>query len=142
MGLKSGEQYYGISVSNGLIGAVSSQQSLRLSSTVLAGTYDKMGRGKVDNLLQTFSAFNIRLSFNGNDINAYNHVQSLNMKDGSMTSSFSSSTCDVVCRYYALKSLPHVFYVEMEINPHQDGQLVVSNVHEAPDYLNNVVKNY
>ncbi len=51
--------YYGISVSNGMLGAISSQQPLKLSKTVLAGAYDTYGRGRVDNILQTFNLLDL-----------------------------------------------------------------------------------
>ena len=44
-------EYYGVTLSNGIIGAVTSQQPLKIEKTVLAGTYDKMGRGRVDNIV-------------------------------------------------------------------------------------------
>jgi len=43
--------YYGITNSNGLIGAVSDKLPFQISKTVLAGTYDKYGRGRVDNIV-------------------------------------------------------------------------------------------
>ncbi len=42
--------YYGITNSNGLIGAVSNKMPFKISQTVLAGAYDKFGRGRVDNI--------------------------------------------------------------------------------------------
>ena len=62
------DEYYGISVSNGVLGAVSSRFPFQLSSTVLAGVYDKIGRGRVDNLVQTFPALNLEFYFNGKNI--------------------------------------------------------------------------
>lgn len=66
------DEYYGISVSNGVLGVVSSRWPLKLQSSVLAGAYDKIGRGRVDNLVQTFPALNMELYFNGrSDYNNY-----------------------------------------------------------------------
>jgi hypothetical protein len=47
--------YYGITNSNGLIGAVSDKEPFKLSKTVLAGAYDKYGRGRVDNIVETMN---------------------------------------------------------------------------------------
>jgi len=41
------------------LGVVSSKRPLKLDSSVLAGAYDKIGRGRVDNLVQTFPALNM-----------------------------------------------------------------------------------
>lgn len=46
-------------MSNGVLGVASSKRPLKLSSSVLAGAYDKIGRGRVDNLIQTFPALNM-----------------------------------------------------------------------------------
>lgn len=81
-------EYFGISVSNGIIGVVSSQRPLKLSSSVLAGTYDKVGRGRVENLVQTFSALDVDILF-GNS-NYYNYVQEVDMKHGAMYHSLST----------------------------------------------------
>ena len=135
-------EYFGVSVSNGLIGAVSSKSPLRLSQTVLAGTYDKMGRGRVDNIAETFSALNLGISFNGQGLSYYNYVQELNMKEGSMGHSMSSGTFSLSYKYYTLKNLPHIFYTEVSVGVLEDGELVVNNIQEAPSYLNEISKNY
>jgi len=43
--------YFGVAVSNGVIGAVSSIKPLNVATTVLAGAYDIFGRGRVDNIV-------------------------------------------------------------------------------------------
>lgn len=64
-------EYFGISVSNGILGVVSSRYPFQLSSSVLAGAYDKIGRGRVDNLVQTFPALNIEASFGSHSYSNY-----------------------------------------------------------------------
>lgn len=51
--------YFGITNSNGLIGAVSDKMPFKLSQTVLAGAYDKYGRGRVDNIVQTMNVMDM-----------------------------------------------------------------------------------
>ncbi len=51
--------YYGITNSNGLIGAVSDKMPFKIRQTVLAGAYDKYGRGRVDNIVQTMNVMNM-----------------------------------------------------------------------------------
>ncbi len=92
-----------------MLGVVSSQRPLKLHSSVLAGAYDKIGRGRVDNLVQTFPALNMELYYNGNS-GYYNYVQELNMREGSMTHSLSSSQLSLSYTYYALQNLPNVLY--------------------------------
>lgn len=41
--------YYGITVANGMIGIVSSSEPFKVKDVVLAGAYDLYGRGRVSN---------------------------------------------------------------------------------------------
>lgn len=45
------KNYFGITASNGVIGAVSSIRPINVATTVLAGAYDVFGRGRVDNIV-------------------------------------------------------------------------------------------
>jgi hypothetical protein len=69
------DEYYGVSLSNGLMGVVSSREPLQVGSTVLAGVYDKVGRGRVDNLVRTFPPLDMSISLNGNTGGFYNIIQ-------------------------------------------------------------------
>jgi hypothetical protein len=76
----SPNDYFGVSVSNGVIGAVSSIRPINVATTVLAGAYDVFGRGRVDNIVETFPALQLEVYFAGSDItsgNYYNYDQSL-----------------------------------------------------------------
>jgi hypothetical protein len=44
--------YYGITVANGMIGIVSSPEPFKVKDVVLAGAYDLYGRGRVSNFLK------------------------------------------------------------------------------------------
>ena len=57
--------YYGITNSNGFIGAVSDKQPFKLSKTVLAGAYDKYGRGRVDNIVETMNLMDMEVWISG-----------------------------------------------------------------------------
>ena len=46
--------YYGITVANGMIGIVSSPEPFKVKDVVLAGAYDLYGRGRVSNFLKSF----------------------------------------------------------------------------------------
>ena len=72
--VESIDEYCGVSVSNGVIGVVTNRYPYSLGSSVLAGVYDKVGRGRVDNLIQTFPALSMQVAFN-NDRNYKNYVQ-------------------------------------------------------------------
>jgi hypothetical protein len=48
-----------VSVGNGAIGLVSSKSPLKVKDSVLAGAYDKYGRGRVDNIITTFNGIDL-----------------------------------------------------------------------------------
>ncbi|MEL6989897.1 MAG: glycoside hydrolase family 65 protein, partial [Bacteroidota bacterium] len=53
--------YYGITVANGMVGMVSSPEPLKVGDVVLNGVYDYYQRGRVSNILKTFSHMNMHL---------------------------------------------------------------------------------
>ena len=49
------DNYYGVSVSNGKIGMVSSPDPLKIRETVVAGLYDIHGAGRVESTVRSFN---------------------------------------------------------------------------------------
>jgi protein-glucosylgalactosylhydroxylysine glucosidase len=87
------KDYFGITASNGVIGAVSSIKPINVATTVLAGAYDVFGRGRVDNIVETFPALQLAVYFGGSEITGggyYNYEQGLNFKLGEFSGAFSS----------------------------------------------------
>src|SRR5438477_4575174 len=85
------QNYYGVTVANGVIGVVSSPNVLRCKDVVLNGAYDQYGRGRVSNFLQSFNLVNMNLDIDGHRINnadASNMKQVLDMKHASLTTTF------------------------------------------------------
>jgi len=64
--------YYGITVGNGVIGIVSSPEPFKVKDVVLAGAYDLYGRGRVSNFLRSFNLLNMYLEVDGKRIDAKN----------------------------------------------------------------------
>src|SRR5687768_3231285 len=64
--------YYGITVANGMIGIVSSPEPFKVKDVVLAGAYDLYGRGRVSNFLKSFNLLNMTMDIDGARINAAN----------------------------------------------------------------------
>lgn len=50
---------------NGAIGLVSSKQPYTVKDSVLAGAYDKYGRGRVDNIITTVNGIDLDIEVNG-----------------------------------------------------------------------------
>ena len=64
--------YYGVTVANGMIGIVSSPEPFKVKDVVLAGAYDLYGRGRVSNFLKSFNLLNAYLEVDGRRIDAKN----------------------------------------------------------------------
>src|SRR6187401_1793484 len=60
--------YYGVTVANGMIGIVSSPEPFKVKDVVLAGAYDLYGRGRVSNFLRSFNLLNMYLEVDGKRI--------------------------------------------------------------------------
>lgn len=131
------EQYYGATVANGMLGIVSSPEPLRTSTMVLAGSYDKYGRGRVSNFLNGFNMLNTTLSIDGKSVNRENisnFTQTLDMKRAMHTSHFDfGEKASVNYSYFALRQLPYCALLVIEVTPHADLTLSASNQQETPD---------
>src|SRR6188472_4235764 len=102
--------YYGVTVANGMIGIVSSPEPFKVKEVVLAGAYDLYGRGRVSNFLHSFNLLNMYLEIDGKRLDAKsvsNFKQQLDMHHASFTTSFDyADKASVQYTYYALRHLP------------------------------------
>ena len=83
--------YYGVTVANGMIGIVSSPEPFKVKDVVLAGAYDQYGRGRVSNFLRSFNLLNSYLEIDGKHMDAKsinNFQQQLDMQHASFTTTF------------------------------------------------------
>src|SRR5688572_32847750 len=51
--------YYGVTVANGMVGLVSSPEPMKVRDVVLNGVFDYYQRGRVSNILKTFNHVNM-----------------------------------------------------------------------------------
>src|SRR5689334_8968032 len=80
--------YYGITVANGMVGLVSSVEPMKVKDVVLNGVYDYYQRGRVSNILKTFNHINMNLDVDGQRVgqrDISNYRQSLDMKMAALT---------------------------------------------------------
>lgn len=85
------DHYTGVSVSNGVIGMISSPEPLKVGNVILAGVYDQYGRGRTSNFLSGFNVVDLNLVINSQQINRNNitnFTQEINFK----TATFSGSS--------------------------------------------------
>jgi protein-glucosylgalactosylhydroxylysine glucosidase len=140
------QDYYGVTVANGVIGIVSSPNVLRCEDVVLNGAYDQYGRGRVSNFLQSFNLVNMNMDIDGRRIgnaDASNMRQVLDMKHASLTTTFDyADKATVSYTYYALRHLPYCVFVDVTITAKKDIEVIPASVMEAPDALRDVQNYY
>ena len=137
--------YYGVTVANGMIGIVSSPDPLKVKDVVLNGVYDNYQRGRVSNILKGFNHINMEMDINGQRINRNNisdYVQTLDMRDAKLVTTFNFGDVHVRHEIMALRHLPYTALVSVTIeNGSAPADITPMAVIEAPDHLIDV-RNY
>jgi protein-glucosylgalactosylhydroxylysine glucosidase len=138
-------QYFGVTVANGMIGIVSSPEPLRVKDVVLNGAFDTYGRGRVANIMKTFEFANMDLDVDGRRINAaniQNYAQTLDMQNASLTTGFEhGGKVSVRQTVMALRHLPFTALLEVEITALKDVEITPHSFISAPEMLRDV-KNF
>lgn len=138
-------KYYGITVANGMVGLVSSPNPMKVKDVVLNGVWDKYQRGRVSNILKTFSHMNMDLSVDGTGVAAWsisNYQQTLDMKTATFITTFDvEGKASIKHELMSLRNLPYTALSIVEITANKDMEIVASNAITAPDHLNEI-KNY
>jgi len=139
-------QYYGVTVANGMIGLVSSPEPMKVKDVVLNGVYDYYQRGRVSNILKTFNHVNMNLDVDGMRIsprNVSNYRQVLDMKKAALTTSFDVGDKVVVEHtLMALRHLPYTAMTIVQIKAKKDVTITPMSVIEAPNHLTDVRNMY
>ena len=138
--------YYGITVANGMIGIVSSPEPFKVKEVVLAGAYDLYGRGRVSNFLKSFNLLNMYLEIDGRRIgnkDAANMTQELDMQKACFTTQFDhADKASVSYTYYSLRHLPYTVLMDITVTAKKDISITGASVMEAPDALRDVQNYY
>jgi trehalose/maltose hydrolase-like predicted phosphorylase len=123
--------YYGVTVSNGVIGLVSSPEPLKMKEVILAGIYDNYGRGRTGNFLPGFNLLDVNMSVGGKDVRLSGITgfrQELDMRTGMFTGAFElNGLASVEYTYCALRHLPYNVLMTVKVTPKADTYLVVEN---------------
>ncbi|MGK2861580.1 MAG: glycoside hydrolase family 65 protein [Chitinophagaceae bacterium] len=138
--------YYGITVANGMIGIVSSPEPFKVNEVVLAGAYDLYGRGRVSNFLKSFNLLNMYLEIDGRRMSnkeVSNMKQELDMQKASFTTGFDyADKAAASYTYYSLRHLPYTVLMDITITAKKDITITGASVMEAPDALRDVQNYY
>ncbi len=134
--------YYGITVANGMVGMVSSPDPLKVNEVILNGVYDYYQRGRVSNILKTFSHMNMHLEVDKHRISSKtisNYKQTLDMKKATLITTFDvGKKVSVKQEMMSLRNLPFSAMGIVEIKAHTDVEIVPINYIEAPNHLSDV----
>jgi trehalose/maltose hydrolase-like predicted phosphorylase len=134
--------YYGITVANGMVGLVSSPDPMRVEDVVLNGVYDAYQRGRVSNILKTFNHVNMRLLVDSQEVNRANirnYRQVLDMKKASLETRFEvGGKAKVTHQLMSLRHLPYTALVVVEVEALQDILITPFSLIEAPNHLGDV----
>jgi trehalose/maltose hydrolase-like predicted phosphorylase len=131
--------YFGVTVANGMVGLVSSPEPMKVRDVVLNGVYDYYQRGRVSNILKTFNHVNMNLEVDGRRIgqrDISNYRQALDMKKAILVTTFDVG--DKISVKHSMMSLRHLPYTAMsvvEINAKKDVRITPMSVIEAPNHL-------
>jgi len=138
--------YYGVTVANGMIGIVSSPEPFKVKDVVLAGAYDLYGRGRVSNFLKSFNLLNMYLEVDGKRLgnkDVSNMKQELDMQSAGFSSWFDyGDKASVTYTYYSLRHLPYTVLMDVTITAKKDINITGASVMEAPDALRDVQNYY
>ncbi len=131
--------YYGVTVANGMIGLVSSPEPMKVKDVVLNGVYDYYQRGRVSNILKTFNHVNMNLEVDSTRISLRdisNYRQVLDMKKAALTTTFDvGNKVSVKHTMMALRHLPYTALTMVEIKAKKNVRITPMSVIEAPNHL-------
>jgi trehalose/maltose hydrolase-like predicted phosphorylase len=137
--------YFGVTLANGMIGLVSSPEPFKVKDVVLNGAFDYYGRGRVSNILKGFNFVNMVLDVDNQRINAKNianYRQTLDMQKASLLTTFDfQDKISIKHSMMSLRHLPFSAMIIVEITAKKDVEISPASVIEAPDMLQDV-RNY
>lgn len=121
---KSRDNYNGISLANGQIGVVTSQQLFGVSSILLNGVYDRADSyDGVSNAVFAPNFMNMVMKIDGHEIidsDARNWQQSLDMHRAIATTEFDTDKAHIRYNLMALRNMPYVAVMAIEVTPSKD----------------------
>ena len=132
----SRDNYFGVTIANGMLGIVSSPDPLKSSNVVLAGSYDNFARGRVSNFMEGFNMLNTLIAIDQEEIEFSNislFKQNLDMRKASFNTSFQFEDKAIIeTSMQSLRQLPFCAMQTIIITPLKDIKLYVANQHETP----------
>ncbi|MEM9525091.1 MAG: glycoside hydrolase family 65 protein [Bacteroidota bacterium] len=136
------DNYYGITVANGMVGLVSSPEPMKVQDVVLNGVFDNYQRGRVSNILKTFNHLNLNLDVDGRRVSAQsisNFQQELNMQTAELVTTFDVGE-ELVVKHtlMSLRHLPFTALAQVQLTAKKAVRITPMSVIEAPNHLRDV----
>ena len=136
--------YVGITVANGRVGILPSNEPFKVKSIILNNVFEKESELGVSKIVEAPNFMNMELYVDGELVtneNISDWSQTLNMKDASFSTSFNyKDKIKISYTYYALRNLPYVVLNDVSIEAEKSVKLIVkgfiSSSNEFKDEIN------
>lgn len=142
---QSKENYNGVTLANGRIGLVSGAGLFEVSDIVLNGVFDKEDKEGVSRIVRGPVFTNLSLKFDGKVVtndDAINWEQMLNMKEAYLETAIKTKKATIKYSVRALRNLPYMGMVLVEILPEQSMDIEIMNKASFPEELQNTSATY
>ena len=118
---------------------------MKIKDVVLNGVYDNYQRGRVSNILKTFSHMNLDLLVDGVNMNRSsisNYSQTLDMQEAKLLTNFKySDKVSVKHELMSLRNLPYTAMSVVKVTALKDIEITGINQIKAPNHLSDI-RNY
>jgi protein-glucosylgalactosylhydroxylysine glucosidase len=133
--------YTGIVVANGRIGILPSERPFQVKQIILNNVYDKESQLGVSRILEGMNFGNIDLFIDDELINESNiskWKQTLNIENGSFTTSFSfKEKALITYTIYALRNVPYSGYIDIQVEAKKNVDIkCIGKIETLPEYQN------
>ncbi len=138
--------YTGVSIANGKIGLLSSEKPFETRWIILNNVYDKESEQGVSKVLKGINFGNLSVEIDGEKIeqtNIINWEQVLNLKEGSLTTSFEvGKKAFISYTIYALRQLPYMGLIDVKIEAKKAISLKIGGILSSPVEYKNLISTH
>ncbi len=134
----SKDNYNGVTLANGRIGLVSGMGMFQVSEIVMGGVYDKEYQDGVSRVVRGPQFTNLSMKINGRYVdhwNMKNWKQRLNMRKAYLETSVEIEKAKITYSIRALRHLPHMAMLLVNVTPVDDIELKVETPASFPEEL-------
>ncbi|MCM1348645.1 MAG: glycoside hydrolase family 65 protein [Firmicutes bacterium] len=129
--------YSAPAIGNGQIGLVMDQSGLK-PQRMFSSTAVERGHGtKISSVIETILPVNLIVAANGKSEPVRNWQQSLDMSNGTVTTSYAIPGAEVRCSINALRSLPFATLVRVEVKALESVTITVTDSPIIPEHIGN-----